>query len=86
MFLCNFVEKNMASYANGKVNLLTTVLMKQHLGSCSSCRGKLKSDYGIQFAEPPDMKAVKKQVGEQEDAATVRSRAEANKMVSKSHK
>jgi hypothetical protein len=48
--------------------------------------GKLKSDFGIKVAEPVNLKKIKEQVNEQEDAATAKSRAEANKMGSKSKK
>jgi hypothetical protein len=51
MFLCKFVEGNLKSHADNKTGFLKALLIRQHIESCKSCRGKLESITGIKL--PP---------------------------------
>ena len=66
MFLCKFVEKNLDSYAGGKVGVVKNVMIREHLDSCSSCRTKYESIAGIKLVPHPNFKEMKKQVKTQE--------------------
>jgi predicted anti-sigma-YlaC factor YlaD len=62
MFFCKFVEKNLDSYAAGKVGTVKTIIIREHLDSCSSCRTKYESITGVKFSSPTNFGDLKKQV------------------------
>jgi hypothetical protein len=62
MFLCKFVEENLKSYADNKTGFLKSLLIREHIESCMSCRGKLESIKGIKLPPTQKMGDIKKQV------------------------
>ena len=65
MFLCKFVEKNLAAYAGNETNFVKNFIIKEHIHSCSLCKTKLESITDVKLPPPPDLKAMKEQVKSQ---------------------